>query len=378
MPIPNDVIQHDDDRSPFSEDQFPCSNCGARLVFKVGTDALTCPYCGTLNEIAAGDAAVEELDFHATLRELAEGENTETLEYVECATCTARVSRPPHADAMDCPFCGRSIVMTMHSTRLIKPKSLLPFAITRERARASFKHWVSSLWFAPSKLKQYARTDTKLHGIYVPHWTYDCGAVTDYTGQRGEDYWETEYYTTRVNGKTVRKSRQVRKTRWYSASGTVHNAFNDLLVRASHSLPAKYADALEPWDIQRLVPYQDDYLAGFSAENYQVDLEQGFSVAQSMMNGPIRSTICRDIGGDRQRIHSTNTRYHDITFKHILLPVWVSTYRFGDKAYRFLVNARTGEVQGERPWSFWKIAFAVLAGLLAAGIIALVIGASQG
>ncbi|MBV9774716.1 MAG: hypothetical protein JO040_12240, partial [Gemmatimonadetes bacterium] len=78
-----------------------------------------------------------------------------------------------------------------------------------------------------------------------------------------------------------------------------------------------------------------------------------------------------DIGGDEQRIHSTDTRYDDVTFKHILLPVWISAYRYREKVYRRLVNARTGEVQGERPWSWIKIALLVLfvAALVIVGVV---------
>ena len=56
-------------------------------------------------------------------------------------------------------------------------------------------------------------------------------------------------------------------------------------------------------------------------------------------------------------------------FKHILLPIWLASYRYQDKVYRFLVNGQSGEVQGERPWSVWKITFAVLCGLILAGLL---------
>jgi len=70
----------------------------------------------------------------------------------------------------------------------------------------------------------------------------------------------------------------------------------------------------------------------------------------------IRTDVCRDIGGDHQRIHSLKTEFDKTTFKHILLPIWISSYRYHGKVYRFLVNGRTGEVQGERPMSWIKIA----------------------
>ena len=48
-----------------------------------------------------------------------------------------------------------------------------------------------------------------------------------------------------------------------------------------------------------------------------------------------------------------------VTFKHLLLPIWLATYRYRDQLYQILVNARTGEVQGRRPYSVWKIFFLV-------------------
>jgi hypothetical protein len=43
----------------------------------------------------------------------------------------------------------------------------------------------------------------------------------------------------------------------------------------------------------------------------------------------------------------------------LLLPVWIGAYRFQSKVYQVAVNARTGEVQGERPYSAGKIALLV-------------------
>jgi hypothetical protein len=102
-------------------------------------------------------------------------------------------------------------------------------------------------------------------------------------------------------------------------------------------------------------------------ESYAIGLEDGFSDAREKMKPAIREKIRRDIGGDTQRIFSINTRYDGVTFKHILLPVWISAYYFGNKLFRILINARTGEVQGERPWSWIKITLAVIAAITIIG-----------
>jgi hypothetical protein len=59
-----------------------------------------------------------------------------------------------------------------------------------------------------------------------------------------------------------------------------------------------------------------------------------------------------------------------LSFKHVLLPVWLAAYRYGGKSFRFVVNGRTGSVDGERPYSAFKIALAVIAILLVALAIA--------
>lgn len=125
---------------------------------------------------------------------------------------------------------------------------------------------------------------------------------------------------------------------------------------------------LEPWDLDKLLPYQDEYLSGFRCESYQVGLEEGFNRAKELMDDEIRDGVRSDIGGDEQRISSVSTQHNDVTFKHILLPVWLSAYKYRNKVYRFMVNARTGEVQGERPWSWLKISMTVIAVLALAAV----------
>jgi len=363
--------------SGFSEEKtsqtFKCASCAGQMTYAPGSSAQKCPYCGHENPIPESEADIHELDYAAHLRQLAEEENTSEQLTVTCGECGAETTTDPNIIARECPFCGSPLVATAHSQKQIQPKSLLPFHITRDQARASFQKWLTSRWFAPNALKKMAQQEGRLNGIYVPYWTYDSKTTSFYRGERGEHYWETQHYTARENGKTVHKTRRVRKTRWYPASGTVWISFDDILVLASNSLPRKYTLALEPWDLDHLVPYQDDYLSGFKAESYHVDLALGFETAQGIMDTQIRQRIRMDIGGDEQRIHTVRTQHDQVTFKHILLPVWISAYRCKNRVFRFLVNARTGEVQGERPWSWIKIVMLVMAILATIGIAAAIL-----
>jgi len=315
---------------------------------------------------------IAELDFLSYVHQLPEGEGVHETLTVRCNGCGAETGLPADVTAALCPFCGCGIVAMAASKKAIRPQGLLPFKVTQKQAGDLFLRWVTGLWFAPDALKKQAQCSA-IRGVYVPAWTYDAHAETDYTGERGDDYWDTETYTeTDASGNTVTRTRQVQKTRWRPVSGHVSNSFKDLLVMATRTLPRNHLDRLEPWDLPALLPYGDEYLSGFVAESYQVNLGEGFDQAKVMMQPTIQQTISRSIGGDHQRIHSANTDYRDVTFKHLLLPVWISAYRFGDQTYRFLVNARTGEVQGERPWSGMKLAILILSILAVLAIIVLV------
>jgi hypothetical protein len=167
----------------------------------------------------------------------------------------------------------------------------------------------------------------------------------------------------------VQRTRQVRHTRWYPASGTVNGSFDDVLIPATTSLPSDRLAALEPWDFPELRPYDPAFLSGFKAQRYQVDLKQGFEVMKNVIAPAIESAVRDDIGGDEQQIDDLSTAYSDITFKHLLLPVYAGAYRYNAKLFQILVNGRTGEIQGERPYSFWKIALLVVSILLVVLIV---------
>jgi DNA-directed RNA polymerase subunit RPC12/RpoP len=337
--------------------QFPCTQCGAKVEFAPGTDSLQCPYCGHQTEIPASAELIEENAFEATLADLETHAVTEEVRTVACASCAAHIEPPPNVEAFPCPYCGSSIVVTGRSERLIKPQALLPFRVTRDEATRLFHKWLKTRWFAPNALNKFARLEGRLQGLYSPYWTFDAATFSRYTGQRGDNY------TVRVGKRTETR------IRWRPAAGIVSRDFDDMLVVGSSSLPRDLAEKLEPWDVKSLVPYADEYLSGFLAERYQVDLRQAWGRAVERMDEVIRQDVKRHIGGDHQRIHTLHTRHSGVTFKHVLLPLWICSYRFKSKVYRFLVNARTGEVQGQRPWSAVKITLAALLALVVAYLI---------
>ena len=352
---------------------FPCSSCGADLVFEPGEGSLSCPYCGHKQAIPQSTKQVEELSFEQHLKlspEQMSGLAANALE-VQCQSCGAKTIFTPPEVAGRCDFCGAQIVVQAKSADpILKPGGLLPFRITQRQASSDLKRWLSSRWFAPNDLKRFAKAEA-INGVYIPFWTYDTSTRTNYTGQRGEHYWETEtYYERDAQGNQVQRTRQVMRTAWYGASGTVLSAFDDVLIPATRSLPPNRLAALEPWDLAELKAYDPAFLSGFRAQRYQVELGEGFEQAKRVVAPVIERDVRSDIGGDEQRIDSLSTSYYETTFKHLLLPVYAGAYRYNGNIYQILVNGRTGEIQGERPYSYWKI---VLTGFLVGIVITILV-----
>ncbi|MEM1128885.1 MAG: primosomal protein N' (replication factor Y) - superfamily II helicase [Pseudomonadota bacterium] len=347
------------------------------MRYDPGTGMLNCDHCGNtepLQDRHRGGAVIRELDFRAALEQQLPEAELETTQVLNCKNCGAQVEFEPAIHAAECPFCATPIVTGTGENRHIKPKGILPFVLDDKAAHEAMNKWLGRLWFAPNGLKKYARRGRKMDGIYVPYWTFDAQTQSAYAGQRGTVYYETR--TVVIDGK--RQMQKVAKIRWRPVRGRVERFFDDVLVLGSRSLPGNFAENLMPWDLAALEPYSPEYIAGLRAEAYTIELDDAFQRARVQMDRVIERDVRFDIGGDRQQVQQIDTKVSEVTFKHILLPVWVAAYRYGGKSYRFLVNGQTGRVQGERPWSVWKIMMAVIVVLLIAAALGYVYAVNQG
>ena len=329
------------------------------MAWDPGQGQLKCTACGNLQSVEPSTGSTGEHSFDEALAH--QQQITPAALEVKCDGCGAVFTFEPPQVAGACPFCAARIVtQPKAASPLVAPNALLPFKIPLDGSRNLVRGWISSLWFAPNALRKMAQVDA-LQGVYLPFWSYSAGTSTRYVGERGDHY--TEVVTT-TNSQGQRVQQQVVRVRWSSAQGTVDGPFRDVLVVATQVVDRRVTE-LEPWDLESLTAYEPAYLSGFQAQRYQVELPEGFEVAKGQMKTTIEGWIRRDIGGDEQRIHRMDTRYQDVAFRHLLLPVWIGAYRFHDRVFQIAVNARTGEVQGDRPYSWVKIAILVLVILVA-------------
>lgn len=356
---------------------FPCEQCGADLKFDIDQQSQKCPYCGYVKQIVIPeDAVVVEQDFQATLQRLAERRKAGTERVtgekeIHCSTCGANVIFSGTLTSSECSYCGKPIQReNIHDAPDRVPvDGMLPFLVDGQIAGENLRQWVQSRWFAPNEFKKRG-ADGKFNGVYLPFFTFDALTFTRYRGERGEHYT--------VTTGTGKDQRTHRRTRWYPAAGEFERFFDDVLILAAKGMNRNLMHALEPWPFERIVPFNQEMVAGFLARTYDIELEAGLREARERIEAEIAGDVRRRIGGDTQQVHAIQTTLSAITYKHLLLPAWLLTYRYQDKPFQVFVNATTGEVQGERPYSWVKIVAFIAAMITLVGLVALTFSAING
>ncbi|NLV63436.1 MAG: hypothetical protein GXY12_08620 [Clostridiaceae bacterium] len=335
--------------------QFPCPGCGADMVFDIEKQCLSCPYCGNSVDLSIdGDSVIKEYPIEKATETASRDWGGKTV-IIHCNSCGAEAVANANQLTAECAFCGSIHIRPQSNEDLIKPESLIPFKIDKQTSLKKFKEWLKKRYFSPNDLKLLAKEE-KVQGVYIPFWTFDADTNSFYTAEKGIYYYDFEnVYVKDASGKGRYEKRRVRKTRWYPASGTYRHIFDDVLICASNQEGGNLIKRLEPFYTQELIPYKNEYLSGLCAEKYSIGLEQGFTEAKSVIRSELYKMIRNQINADEVRNLRIRTSYSDVTFKHILLPIWIAAYRYKDKIYKFVVNGQTGLVRGKAPISIVKI-----------------------
>jgi predicted RNA-binding Zn-ribbon protein involved in translation (DUF1610 family) len=338
---------------------YPCRQCGGQLEFDIGSQKLVCPHCGNAQNIVYDRRRVmPEHDYRKTVTtERSDGARRSTLvegeKEVVCQNCGGHTTFAGTLTSTRCPYCATPIQRDdIHDAPARLPADgIMPFQVDRKKAEAALHQWIHSRWFAPNEFKKYNRTGS-FASVYAAYFAYDADTDTRYEGQRGDNY------TVTVGSGDNRRTET--RTRWTSVSGEVHNIFEDLTVLANDGFDRKHVGELEPWPLDGARPFSAEYIAGHLCRTYDHDVEDCFGEARQRMEDEIKATVRHDIGGDRQDIDEMHTRFNALTFRHVLLPIWLLTIIFQGRPFQVFINGITGEVHGQRPYSAIKIAALVV------------------
>ena len=331
---------------------YTCKSCGGNLEFNPKNHTMKCPYCSTEEEFEF--EIVDDIKEYDIMKGISNKSRDWGIEMriLKCESCGSTNNIDTSTKASFCPFCGSSHIVSdeMYEDDMITPETIIPFKIEKKEAKERYKEWINKLWFAPNNLKMFAESDS-LQGVYIPFWTYDADTTTIYNATRGDYYYVT--HTTYENGQKVTRTEQ--KIRWTYVSGTYARYFDDILVSGSKNIPQTTIKEINDYNLKQLINYNPKFLSGFLAERYTINLETGWNTAKIDVDIGIEKGIINKVGGDICNITYKNTNYNQVLYKHLLLPIWLSTYKYKNKLYKYYVNGATGKIYGTRPYSIIKI-----------------------
>ncbi|MGB2713328.1 MAG: hypothetical protein WBC51_04055 [Vicinamibacterales bacterium] len=349
--------------------KYPCAACGAQAAWNPARQLLVCSFCGTSApfEIKA-DGTIVEHDLAKALRETPEADRgwLTAKRTVRCQSCQAVSVFDPERVGQNCDFCGSPALVDYQEIKApIRPQSLLPFKVTEGQVREQIRRWYASKWLAPNSLKRMALVD-RVHGVYIPYWTFDAHVMCPWQADAGHYYYTTETYRDN-QGRS--QTRQVRHVRWEPASGEVRHFFDDEPVPGTRGVSHNLLAQVLPFPTAELVPYETAFLSGFVVEQYQLVLLEASQQSEASMTKQLYEMCAAEVPGDTYRNLNIQPVFSARTFKHILVPVWLLSYTYGNRPWQVVVNGYTGRMAGDYPKSPWKIALLVLLALIVLLII---------
>ena len=297
------------------------------------------------------------------------------IAHIRCETCGAEVASSPEQRSYTCPFCDSKYVVEFDrdASERQAPEFVIGFSVTAEQAQEAFHRWISQGGlFRPGDLKA-AQVDDRLKGVYLPFWSFSMLAQSGWSASIGEYWYRTETYTTTVNGKRVTRTRQVRETEWWDLAGRHHEYYSGYLVSGSKGLSQADAERVKPFHLPALKRYKPYFLAGWMSEEYSVESDQALTICQAEFARRERAGVQTFLPGDTHNGLNVETSYNHVNSDLVLLPMYLLSYRYHNKVYRFLMNGQTAKIDGDKPLSWKRITGAVATAVAAILLVMLLV-----
>lgn len=325
-------------------DSVKCRSCGAAMEFDPASQLLKCSRCGsTMDFFKSSD--VEEIGLDSAISENAVWKD-ETLAF-RCESCGATVVAGKAETATCCPFCGAAHVVAFEDMQGIKPNAVVPFSVDKKAAAGHLKNWAKRKFFAPNDFKKHI-TPEEIRGVYMPFFTFDSNTDSVYEGRVGDRHSRTVH--------TKNGTRTETYVVWRNVSGTFSHFFDDILINAGKRLEEKKLKKLSPFNWSAARVYDNEYLTGFVAHRYERDIKTCWEDAKQEIDEQIRQMIIDRCHCDEVDYLNVRTRHEGVTYKYVILPVYVMNFSYKKKNYVIYQNGSTGKTVGKAPTSPWKVA----------------------
>lgn len=346
---------------------YKCPNCDGGLVFDPGEQKFKCEYCqsefteeellklkpeesqAVPQETVLQETASQEEEAQETARETPDQkapEEDDRMMVYSCPSCGAEIVADETTASSFCYYCHNPVVLSGRLSGEYRPDFVLPFVMDKGRAETVFKEWIGRKRYVPRDF--YSPGQLKLlEGIYYPYWLYSCQvegkleaeAARQVVSRLGSmENIETSYYNV-------------------SREGTmeVKNMAKNALKKADRQL----AEAVLPFDMEKLLPFSASYLSGFRAERRDFEKQELEPELEAELHSFAAETLKEGITGyDSVTVKRHEEQFTSPVWSYALLPVWVLTYRRKDdgKTYYFAMNGQSGKICGILPVDYKRLA----------------------
>jgi predicted RNA-binding Zn-ribbon protein involved in translation (DUF1610 family) len=350
------------------EKEYKCPQCGAVIQYKITADGLSCDHCGFVAKIQSQKVGAAANLSEFTLQNLNQAQKGWGVarKILHCRSCGASLSLSESALTSTCPFCASlEVYLQQGEEDFIRPKYLVPFKVLNENIRSIARDWLGKGWFHPAELASSAVID-KFIGLYLPFWTFSAKINSSWKAEVG--YEHTSRYYDHHSGQW--RSRVEIKWRW--ESGNVGLEISDLLVGGSTQISEVIARRIYPFNLNDLVEFNPDYLAGWQAQAYNVTLIDAWNSGKEQMREKAKNACRSDIHSSHVRNMSVAADLQDEAWRNILLPIYLASYKFKDKLFQVMINGQSGTISGQKPVEWTKIWLAIAACLLPGAFLGLI------
>ena len=345
--------------APTAEDgetrTYLCPNCGAKISFDLEETNLVCQFCGftrKVDEQVVEDSTEQPLD--VSLPTVQAHRWAENQTRVTCEQCGVVIILPPGQTADICPYCGSNRFITSTTLLdLVDPQVIGLFKIDLQKAGKYIKTWLGKGLFSPDDLAAH-HSGMQLHPVYYPFWIFS-GTL------------EVPWFCDINNGTSKAPA-------WEAQSGSHFEMFDDVLVPGLRKMSPADLAGIEPFNLDELVDFSPDYLAGWVALTYDHPLADASLRARELVIKKVQRTLSSQVETNHSKRNFTigAGKWSGLTYKLALLPIYIGNFSSQGTRYRLLINGQTGKVSGKKPVDNLKVALYLVSGIILLIIIVVI------
>ena len=336
-----------------------CKNCGGNMYYNPTKGGLLCQRCN--NFVAVEGTATSEKSFQDILKS-APSWQKDTIVF-RCEHCGAKIVAAKFDLVTKCDYCGETNMVKTQESSGSRPDTVILFELNREEATGKVNDWLSKRIFAPSEFKQIAK-NRELTCVYCPAFTFDANVVTRYSAV----LVQSNTTTVTVDGKAITRTQTSKR----GINDLDTRTFDDILILANDEITPNFLEQIKPFNTNEGKVFQQSYLSGFTVGNASKDAQKCWNEAKKTMEDAVRAKLmaryCRN--GTTLEDLQLESNFTNITYKYVLLPIYIGSTKYKGVQYPLYLNGQTGKLYGKTPKSWWKILL-TCAGM---GILAFVFG----